>query len=57
MVSIFLEEWHDAIFLGIGLGDTNMLNIPGEDLDGVYDALDFIEHIKTRDWQASLWAG
>ena len=45
-----LDEWHDAIFLGIGLGDTNKLGIPGEDLDGVYDALDFIEKIKTRDW-------
>ena len=45
-----LESWHDAIFLGVGLGDTNKLNIPGEDLAGVYDALDFIERIKTRDW-------
>ena len=45
-----LDEWHDAIFLGVGLGDTNKLDIPGEDLDGVYDALDFIERIKTREW-------
>ena len=45
-----LNEWHDAIFLGVGLGETNKLNIPGEDLDGVYDALHFIEKIKTRDW-------
>src|SRR6185369_12969298 len=35
----------------VGLGATNKLNIPGEDLDGVYDALHFIEHIKSRDWQ------
>ena len=47
-----LEEWHDAIFLGVGLGTTNTLNIPGEDRDGVYDALHFIEHIKTREWQS-----
>ena len=47
-----LDEWHDAIFLGIGLGDTNRLNIPGEDLEGVYDALHFIEKIKTRDWKS-----
>ncbi len=46
-----LEQWHDAIFLGVGLGDTNKLNIPGEELNGVYDALDFIERIKTRDWK------
>lgn len=46
-----LEAEHDAIFLATGLGETNKLNIPGEDLDGVYDALDFIEKIKTRDWK------
>ncbi|MGQ0540342.1 MAG: NAD(P)-dependent oxidoreductase [Blastocatellia bacterium] len=45
-----LETWHDAVFLATGLGDTNKLNIPGEELDGVYDALYFIEKIKTRDW-------
>lgn len=45
-----LEAAHDAIFLGVGLGATARLNIPGEDLAGVYDALDFIERIKTRDW-------
>lgn len=47
-----LESQHDAIFLATGLGATNKLNIPGEDLDGVYDALDFIEKIKTRDWKS-----
>jgi glutamate synthase (NADPH/NADH) small chain len=41
---------HDALFLGVGLGPTRRLDIPGEDLAGVYDALDFIERIKTRDW-------
>ncbi|MFL6373849.1 MAG: NAD(P)-dependent oxidoreductase [Pyrinomonadaceae bacterium] len=41
---------HDAIFLGIGLGATNRMAIPGEELDGVYDALAFIERVKTRDW-------
>lgn len=45
-----VEKWHDAIFLATGLGSTNRLNIPGEELQGVYDALDFIERIKTRDW-------
>jgi glutamate synthase (NADPH/NADH) small chain len=43
---------HDAVFIGVGLGETNMVNIPGEDLDGVYDALAFIEKIKTRDWMS-----
>jgi dihydropyrimidine dehydrogenase (NAD+) subunit PreT len=47
-----LEAKHDAIFIGIGLGATTRLNIPGEDLQGVYDALDFIERIKTREWSS-----
>jgi dihydropyrimidine dehydrogenase (NAD+) subunit PreT len=41
---------HDALFIAVGLGATSRLNIPGEDLAGVYDALAFIEQIKTRDW-------
>ncbi|MGI8668383.1 MAG: FAD-dependent oxidoreductase, partial [Aridibacter sp.] len=41
---------HDAIFLAVGLGKTNELNIAGEDLGGVMDALAFIEQVKTRDW-------
>jgi dihydropyrimidine dehydrogenase (NAD+) subunit PreT len=47
-----LEKTHDAIFLGAGLGTTARLNIPGENLAGVYDALDVIERIKTRDWKS-----
>ncbi|MEO7660424.1 MAG: NAD(P)-dependent oxidoreductase [Pyrinomonadaceae bacterium] len=47
-----LREWHDAIFMAVGLGETNRLNIPGEDLEGVIDALAFIEQIKTRDWKS-----
>ncbi len=47
-----LREWHDAVFLGVGLGSTNKLGIPGEDLDGVIDALDFIEKVKTREWSS-----
>ena len=45
-----LKEWHDVIFVGAGLGNTNKLGIPGEDLGGVYDSLDFIERVKTREW-------
>ncbi|CAN5648122.1 NAD(P)-dependent oxidoreductase [soil metagenome] len=46
-----LENSHDALFIGIGLGATRDLNVEGENLDGVIDALAFIERIKTRDWQ------
>jgi len=47
-----LESAHDAVFLGVGLGATARLNIPGEDLEGVYDALQFIERVKSRDWES-----
>jgi glutamate synthase (NADPH/NADH) small chain len=47
-----LKEWHDVIFVGAGLGKTNALGIPGEELEGVYDALHFIEKVKSRDWQS-----
>jgi glutamate synthase (NADPH/NADH) small chain len=38
----------DAVFLGIGLGRTASLNLDGEDLDGVWEALDFIFQTHTR---------
>lgn len=41
---------HDAVFIGVGLGKTNNLNISGEDKEGVMDALPFIEKVKTRNW-------
>ncbi|MDT7780806.1 MAG: dihydropyrimidine dehydrogenase subunit PreT [Acidobacteriota bacterium] len=47
-----LESTHDAVFLGVGLGETGRLALPGEDLLGVYDALYFIERIKSREWES-----
>lgn len=44
-------EAHDAVFLGVGLGKTNNLNIAGENLHGVMDALHFIQKVKTRKWK------
>ncbi len=38
----------DAVFIGIGLGETNALRIPGEELSGVWDALSFIRLVKQR---------
>ena len=43
-----LERDFDAIFIGVGVGATRALGIPGEELDGVQDALSFIEHLKTH---------
>jgi len=41
-----LEHDYDAVFVGIGLGPDNHLGVPGEELEGVYGAVDFIEAIK-----------
>lgn len=43
-----LKKEYDAIFVAIGLGATRKLGIPGEDLQGVADALAFIEHLKSN---------
>jgi glutamate synthase (NADPH/NADH) small chain len=42
---------YDAVFIGVGLGSTKSLGIPGEDLPGVVDALTFIEHLKTHPYR------
>jgi glutamate synthase (NADPH/NADH) small chain len=43
-----IETEFDAIFLGLGLGRGARLNVPGEDLPEVLEALDFIEQIHTH---------
>ena len=43
-----LKKDYDALFVAIGLGATRKLNIPGEELQGVVDALSFIEHLKSN---------
>jgi glutamate synthase (NADPH/NADH) small chain len=44
---IALESEFDYIFLGVGLGALQRLNIPGEDLKGVVNALELIAAYKT----------
>ncbi len=39
---------YDAVFLGVGLGGTHGLGIPGENLDGVVEALRFIRNYKSQ---------
>lgn len=41
-----LLECYDALVLACGMGPVPKLGIPGEDFDGVWDALDFIERAK-----------
>ena len=43
-----LKKDFDAIFVAIGLGATRKLGLPGEDLQGVADALTFIEQLKSN---------
>jgi glutamate synthase (NADPH/NADH) small chain len=43
-----LRRDFDAIFIGVGLGSTESLRLPGEDLPGVVDALSFIDRIKNE---------
>lgn len=41
----------DAVFIGVGMGTVPPLGIPGEDLDGVIDALPFIAQTKLAEKQ------
>ncbi|MCA9669900.1 MAG: NAD(P)-dependent oxidoreductase [Myxococcales bacterium] len=43
-----LAEKHDAVFVGVGLGPVPALGIPGEDLDGSQDVLEFIAELKSK---------
>ena len=46
-----LQKNYDAVYLAFGIGTINKLNIPGEDLDGVEDAIHFIYNIRTNDFK------
>ncbi len=52
-----LAKDHDAVFLGLGLVDTNDLGIVGEATEGVSDAVDFIETLRQTDDLATLPVG
>src|SRR5262245_27996197 len=43
-----IEKEFDVIFIALGLGGGTKMNIPGEDLPEVVEALDFIEQIHTK---------
>ncbi|RYY39523.1 MAG: NAD(P)-dependent oxidoreductase [Chitinophagaceae bacterium] len=44
-----LKSEYDAVFLGFGVGLARRLDVPGEELDGVVDAISFIYHLRTND--------
>ena len=41
-----LRDGHAAVYLAVGLAGTQALRVPGEDLDGVRDAVDFIAELR-----------
>jgi glutamate synthase (NADPH/NADH) small chain len=43
-----LFEDFDAVFMGVGLAGVGPIGMPGEELDGVRDSLEFIAELKTR---------
>ncbi|WP_298736404.1 NAD(P)-dependent oxidoreductase [uncultured Chitinophaga sp.] len=47
-----LQQQYDAVFLGIGVGLARPLNIPGEALEGVVDAIRFIYDIRSKGYPA-----
>ncbi|TMI75451.1 MAG: NAD(P)-dependent oxidoreductase [Bacteroidetes bacterium] len=47
-----LQQNYDAIYLGIGVGVARQLDIPGEDLLGVVDAIKFIYELRDKGYSA-----
>ncbi|HVU96241.1 MAG TPA: NAD(P)-dependent oxidoreductase [Puia sp.] len=47
-----LRQQYDAVYLAFGVGLARRLDIPGEDLDGVVDALKFIYSIRSDGYPA-----
>lgn len=43
-----LQKKYDAVYLGIGVGLARQLNIPGEELQGVEDAISFIYDLRDK---------
>ncbi len=49
-----IDSEYDAVFLGIGLGDTKEIGIPGEDLKNCIGAVEFIEQLKMNQHQTKI---
>ncbi len=47
-----LQNNYDAVYLGIGVGVARQLDIPGEELQGVEDAISFIYNIRDKGYPA-----
>lgn len=49
-----LESEYDAIFLGVGLGPTATLNLPGEEKENVVGAVEFIEELRMKQHEVKI---
>jgi len=47
-----LQQQFDAVYLAFGVGQARRLNIPGEELEGVVDALSFIYTLRAEGYPA-----
>ncbi|MGZ8553214.1 MAG: NAD(P)-dependent oxidoreductase, partial [Chitinophagaceae bacterium] len=45
-----LQKTYDAVYIGIGVGVARQLDIPGEDLEGVEDAISFIYELRSKNY-------
>ncbi len=52
-----LQKDYDAVFLGMGLGGVNNLDLADEEADGVMNAVDYIAHLRQCDNLAELPVG
>ena len=49
-----LVEDYDAVFIGVGLGKTRSTGIPGEELEGVVGAVEFVEALRAGESAVSV---
>ena len=52
-----LKSRFDAVFLGMGLDDTNTLDLDNHDIDGIHDAVDFIAELRQAEQAETLDVG
>ena len=57
MQSVELVAGFDAVFLGIGLSGSNRLDVEGEDLPGVVNAIDYIAELRQAEDKTTLPVG
>lgn len=49
-----LENEYDAIFLGVGIGPTAHLGLPGEEKSNVVGAVEFIEELRKKQYEMNV---